>query len=86
MGFTRVDCSKKEGLGGVMSELTLAEYEREKNEEMSKDWDSFLPFYLQYYWHKDWNNEWTMAYYHGPRVKWMKLIKEKKNERRARRK
>ena len=86
LGFTRVDCSKKEGLGSVMSELTLAEYEREKDAEMSRIWDSFLPFYSQYYWHKNWNDEWTMAYYHGPRIKWMKLIKEKKNERRARRK
>ena len=70
----------------MMSELTLAEYEREKDAEMSRIWDSFLPFYSQYYWHKNWNDEWTMAYYHGPRIKWMKLTKEKKNERRARRK
>ena len=41
-----------------------------------KIWDSFLPFYLQYYWHKNWNNEWSIAWYHGPRIKWMELYNE----------
>ena len=70
-----------------MSELTLTEYEREKDAEMSRAWDSFLPFYLQYYWQKNCNDEWTKSYYHGPRIKWMKLVKkEKKNVGRQRRK
>ena len=69
-----------------MSELTLAEYKRDKDVEMSRIWDSFLPFYLQYYWHKNCEDEWTKAFYHGPRIKWMKLAKDKKNVSRKRRK
>ena len=43
-----------------------------------RGWDSFLPFYSQWYWTKDWLNRKTKAWYHGPRIKWMKLVKEKK--------
>ena len=43
-----------------------------------KGWDSFLPFYLQWYWTRDWLGRKTKAWYHGPRIKWMKLVKEKK--------
>ncbi len=46
-----------------------------------KIWDSFLPFYLQYYWVKNWHDEWSIAWYHGPRIEWMNLVKEKKNGR-----
>jgi hypothetical protein len=51
----------------------------------SKDkiWDSFLPFYSQWYWQEAlmYPYEKTKAYYHGPRIKWMNLVKEKKNGR-----
>ena len=46
-----------------------------------KIWDSFLPFYLQYYWHKNWNDEWSIAWYHGPRIKWMELYESGKIKR-----
>ena len=45
---------------------------------MEKDWDSFLPFYLQWYWDTNWENKKYKAWYHGPRIEWMNLYK---NER-----
>ena len=47
-------------------------------EKIKKGWDSFLPFYSQWYWSTNWLNEKSKAWYHGPREKWMKLVKEKK--------
>ena len=67
-----------------MPELTMAEYEREKDAEMSRIWDSFLPFYSQWYWNVNWENKKSKAWYHGPRIEWMKLVKEKKNVSRER--
>ena len=46
-----------------------------------KGWDSFLPFYLQWYWDTNWENKKYKAWYHGPRIEWMNLVKEKKNGR-----
>ena len=46
-----------------------------------KGWDSFLPFYLQWYWITNWENKKSKAWYHGPRIEWMNLVKEKKNGR-----
>ena len=46
-----------------------------------KDWDSFLPFYLQWYWTTNWENKKYKAWYQGPRIEWMNLVKEKKNGR-----
>ena len=45
-----------------------------------KGWDSLLPFYLQWYWQKSAISPYkkTKVWYHGPREKWMKLVKEKK--------
>ena len=40
-----------------------------------------MPFYAQWYWTRDWLNRKTKAWYHGPRIKWMKLFKEKKKEK-----
>jgi hypothetical protein len=71
LGFARANCGKKKGLGRVI-----------------KNWDIFLPFYPQWYWQQSlmYPYEKSKVFYHGPREKWMKLIKEKKNERRTRRK
>ena len=52
--------------------------EMEQKKQIEKDWDDLLPFYLQWYWTRDWLNRKTKAWYHGPRIKWMKLVKEKK--------
>ena len=48
---------------------------------MEKDWDSFLPFYSQWYWTTNWEDKKSKAWYHGPRIEWMNLVKEKKNGR-----
>ena len=52
-----------------------------KKEKVEKDWDSFLPFYSQWYWTTNWENKKCKAWYHGPRLEWMNLVKEKKNGR-----
>ena len=52
--------------------------EMEQKKQIKKDWDGFLPFYLQWYWTRDWLDKKCKAWYHGPRVKWMNLVKEKK--------
>ena len=46
-----------------------------------KTWDSFLPFYSQWYWDTDWEDKKYKAFYHGPRIEWMHLVKtnEKKD-------
>ena len=67
-----------------MPELTMAEYEREKDAKMSRTWDSFLPFYSQWYWDTNWLGKKYKAWYNGPRIEWMKLVKEKKNVSRER--
>ena len=50
---------------------------------MEKDWDSFLPFYSQWYWQesKIYPYKKSKAWYYGPRIEWMNLVKEKKNGR-----
>lgn len=35
---------------------------------------------LQYYWHNDWLGKRSKAIYFGPRLEWMKLVKEKKEK------
>jgi len=50
----------------------------EQKKQVKKGWERFLPFYLQWYWTRDWLDRKCKAWYHGPRVKWMKLVKEKK--------
>ena len=52
--------------------------EMEQKKQMKKDWDGFLPFHLQWYWTRDWLDKKCKAWYHGPRIKWMNLVKEKK--------
>ena len=49
-------------------------------EKMEKGWDGFLPFYLQWYWTTNWLDEKCKAWYHGPRIKWMNLVKERKKK------
>ena len=39
-------------------------------------------FVSQYYWHKNWLNEWSMAFYYGPRIKWMELYESGKIKKR----
>ena len=48
-----------------------------------KTWDSFLPFYSQWYWQesKIYPYKKSKAWYHGARIEWMNLVKEKKNGR-----
>ena len=50
---------------------------------MEKDWDSFLPFYSQWCWQraKVYPYKKSKVFYHGPRIEWMNLVKEKKNGR-----
>ena len=50
----------------------------EQKKQVKKDWDGFLPFHLQWYWTRDWLDKKCKAWYHGPRIKWMNLVKEKK--------
>ena len=45
-----------------------------------KGWDSFLPFYTQWFWTTNWLNKKCKAWYYGPRIKWMNLVKEKKKK------
>ena len=54
------------------------EMESKKQTSVKKVWESFMPFYLQWYWTRDWLDKKCKAWYHGPRVKWMNLVKEKK--------
>ena len=35
----------------------------------------------QYYWHNDWLGRKSKAWYFGPRIEWMKLVKEKKKKK-----
>ena len=48
------------------------------SKEMSKAWDSFLPFVSQWYWQesKIYPYKKSKAFYHGPRIKWMNLVKD----------
>jgi hypothetical protein len=41
---------------------------------------------LQYYWGRDWLNNKVKNWYFGPRLDWMKLVKEKKSDKRKIRK
>ena len=52
--------------------------EMEQKKQVKKGWDEFMPFYLQWYWTRDWLDKKCKAWYHGPRIKWMNLVKEKK--------
>ena len=62
----------RDGAGAMKEGTSMAKTE--------KDWDSFLPFHLQWYWQKSAISPYkkTKVWYHGPREKWMKLVKEKK--------
>ena len=51
-----------------------------KKQTREEIWESFLPFYSQWYWTTDWLNEKTKAWYHGPRIKWMKLASWEKKQ------
>ena len=37
---------------------------------------------LQWFWSYDWLNRKVKGWYFGPRLDWMKLVKEKKNDKR----
>ena len=52
-----------------------------KTKELDKTWDGFMPFYSQWYWTTNWEDKKSPAWYHGPRIEWMNLVKEKKNGR-----
>ena len=45
-----------------------------------RGWDGFLPFYSQWFWTTNWLNKKCKAWYHGPRIKWMNLVKERKKK------
>ena len=57
--------------------------ERKKKEKQKKkwEWEDFMPFYLQWYWMHDWLGNKCKAWYHGPRIDWMFLVKDKKKKR-----
>ena len=59
-----------------MSELV--EKTARNNGDLPEEDDIFENFVLQYYWTK--NNDGTKFknWYHGPRLEWMKLYKERK--------
>jgi hypothetical protein len=46
-----------------------------------KTWEDFMPFYSQWYWMTDWLGNKCKAWYHGPRIDWMFLVKDKKKKR-----
>ena len=62
--------------------------ERKKKEKLKKEkrWEDFMPFYSQWYWMHDWLGRKCKAWYHGPRLKWMKLEKIVKKKRRKKEK
>ena len=74
-GFA-VGRGERDGAGAMKEGTSMAR--KTPLEKTEKGWDSFLPFYSQWYWTKDWLDRKTKAWYHGPRIKWMNLVKEKK--------
>ena len=63
-----------------MSELTIESFKRD-NKKIKQE-----KHYSQWYWGNDHLGNKVKNWYYGPRLKWMNLVKEKKNERRTRRK
>ena len=55
-----------------MPELTIESYKRD-NKKIKKE-----KFYSQWYWGQDWLGKKCKQLYYGPRLKWMKLYKERK--------
>ena len=51
---------------------------KKEQNQAEKNWDSFLPFYLQWYWQEAlmYPYEKTKAYYYGPREEWMNLMED----------
>ena len=64
----------------MMSELTIESYKRDnwKREDKKIKKERNLKHYFQWYWDNDWLGNKYKAFYHGPRLKWMKLYKERK--------
>ena len=60
-----------------MPELTIESWKRDKK-KIKKE-----KFYSQWYWQKSqiYPYKKSKAWYHGPRIEWMNLVKEKKNGR-----
>ena len=56
--------------------------ERKEKEKIKKQkrWEDYMPFYSQWYWMRDWLGNKCKAFYHGPRLKWMKLNKDEKKQ------
>ena len=62
--------------------MSYKESVRQKEErKKKKTWEDFMPFYLQWYWMTDWLGNKCKAWYHGPRIDWMFLVKDKKKKR-----
>ena len=61
-----------------MPELTIESWKRERK-KIKKE-----KFYSQWYWGNDSLGNKVKNFYHGPRLKWMNLVKEKKNVSRER--
>jgi hypothetical protein len=40
-----------------------------------------VKYVLQYYWARDWLNKKVKNWYYGPRLKWMKLVKKRKSDK-----
>ena len=63
-------------------DMSYKESVRQKEERRKKKtWEDFMPFYLQWYWMHDWLGNKCKAWYHGPRIDWMFLVKDKKKKR-----
>ena len=56
--------------------------ERKEKEKIKKQktWEDYMPFYSQWYWMRDWLGNKCKAFYHGPRLRWMKLNKDEKKQ------
>ena len=57
--------------------------ERKEKEKIKKQkrWEDLMPFYSQWYWMHDWLGRKCKAWYFGPRLKWMFLVKDKKKKK-----
>ena len=43
-------------------------------------------YYFQWYWGTDWLNNKVKNWYYGPRLDWMKLVKEPKKKKKKKKK
>ena len=73
--------NKKKGKKSSIRVGFQKKVDRKNNEKNEQDLIFKKPFVSQYYWNKNWLNEWSMAFYYGPRIKWMQLYESGKIKR-----